>query len=55
MAKVKQPTPLKPRPGMDPSKYCSFHRSYGHKIDDCYQLKDAIKQLIRESKLQEYV
>jgi len=55
MVKVKQLTPLKPRPGMDLSKYCSFHRRYGHKTDDYYQLKDAIEQLIREGKLQDYV
>ncbi|BFG40864.1 hypothetical protein CerSpe_271380 [Prunus speciosa] len=39
----------------DDSKYCKYHRYYGHHTDDCYQLKEEIEALIRRGKLREYV
>ena len=36
-------------------KYCHFHRDYGHDIDDCYDLKQHIKALIRQGKLHRFV
>ena len=37
------------------NKYCRFHRDHGHDIADCYDLKQQIKALIREGKLQKFV
>ncbi|MED6143727.1 hypothetical protein PIB30_008674 [Stylosanthes scabra] len=31
-----------------------YHQGYGHKTQDCYDLKDAIEQAIREAKLNEF-
>ena len=36
-------------------KYCWFHRDHGHDTTDCYDLKQQIKALIREGKLQRFV
>ncbi|XP_010677838.1 uncharacterized protein LOC104893428 [Beta vulgaris subsp. vulgaris] len=33
--------------GRDKSKWCEFHDDYGHKTDDCKDLKDGIEDLIR--------
>ncbi|GAU10324.1 hypothetical protein TSUD_417530, partial [Trifolium subterraneum] len=46
-------TPFKP--GQDRSRYCAYHKSYGHLTEDCIQLKDAIEILIRHGKLKDYV
>ena len=37
------------------NKYCHFHRDHGHDIADWYDLKQQIKALIREGKLQKFV
>ncbi|GAU32517.1 hypothetical protein TSUD_317240 [Trifolium subterraneum] len=37
------------------SRYCAYHKSYGHLTEDCIQLKDAIEILIRNGKLKDYV
>ncbi|XP_077232665.1 uncharacterized protein LOC143870036 [Tasmannia lanceolata] len=39
----------------DPSKYCRFHKDHGHDTDDCWQLKEEIKQLIGRGYLKKYV
>ena len=31
----------------DNTRYCEFHRDYGHRTDDCIQLKREIEYLIR--------
>ena len=36
-------------------KYCRFHRDHGHDTADCYDLKQQIKALIRQGKLQKFV
>ncbi|GAU44076.1 hypothetical protein TSUD_368880 [Trifolium subterraneum] len=46
-------TPFKP--SQDRSKYCAYHKSYGHLTEDCIQLKDAIEILIWNGKLKDYV
>jgi len=55
LATVQKPYPIKDRPGIDKTKFYTFHKSFGHNTDSCIQLKDAIEQLIREGKLQRYV
>ncbi|MED6112337.1 hypothetical protein PIB30_060772 [Stylosanthes scabra] len=37
------------------SSFCDYHQGYGHKTQDCYNLKDAIKQAIRDGKLNEFI
>ena len=39
----------------DNTKYCEFHRDYGHRTDDCIQLKREIKLLIRREYLRRFV
>ena len=36
-------------------KYCCFHRDHGHDTTDCYDLKQQIKALIKQGKLQRFV
>ena len=33
------------------SKYCRFHRDYGHDTDECFDLKQQVENLIRQGKL----
>ncbi|MED6162803.1 hypothetical protein PIB30_073991 [Stylosanthes scabra] len=37
------------------SLFCDYHQGYGHKTQDCYDLKYAIDQAIRDSKLNEFI
>ena len=37
------------------NKYYRFHRDHGHDMVDCYNLKQQIKALIREGRLQKFV
>ena len=37
------------------SKYCRFHRSHGHDTDECYDLKQQIKALIKQGKLKKFL
>ncbi|XP_057740563.1 uncharacterized protein LOC130957736 [Arachis stenosperma] len=46
--------PLKERTGGNKALYCDYHRGYGHKTQDCFDLKDAIEQAIRDGKLPEF-
>ena len=36
-------------------KYCRFHRDHGYDTADCYNLKQQIKALIRQGKLQKFI
>ena len=36
-------------------KYCRFHRDHSHDTADCYDLKQQIKALIKQGKLQRFV
>ena len=50
------PGKLKGDPSKRPrDKYCRFHRDHGHDTADCYDLKQQIKALIRQGKLQRFV
>ena len=37
------------------NKYCRFHRDYGHDIDECFDLKQQIENLIRQGKLRNFL
>ncbi|XP_050250801.1 uncharacterized protein LOC126697746 [Quercus robur] len=50
------PRKLKGDPSKRPrDKYCHFHRDHGHDTANCYDLKQQIKALIRQGKLQRFV
>ncbi|XP_016207136.1 uncharacterized protein LOC107647582 [Arachis ipaensis] len=49
-----KPRPLKDRTGGNKSLYCDYHKGYGHKTQDCFDLKDALEQVIRDGKLAEF-
>ncbi|KAK5846637.1 hypothetical protein PVK06_002933 [Gossypium arboreum] len=34
---------------------CAFHNDVGHKIEDCFTLKDVITEIVRNGKLAEFV
>ena len=45
---LRWPTQMKSDPTKrDNTKYCEFHRDYGHRMNDCIQLKREIEYLIR--------
>ncbi|XP_025703714.1 uncharacterized protein [Arachis hypogaea] len=46
-----KPRPLKDRTGGNKNFYCDYHKGYGHQMQDCFDLKDALEQAIREGKL----
>jgi len=37
------------------NKYFRFHRDHGHDMDECYDLKQQIENLIRQGKLKHFV
>ena len=39
----------------DNTKYCKFHRDYGHRTDNCIQLKREIEYLIRRGYLRRFI
>ena len=39
----------------DNTKYCEFHRDYGHRTDNCIQLKREIKYLIQRGYLRRFI
>ena len=39
----------------DNTKYCEFHRDYGHRTDNCIQLKREIEYLIRREYLRRFI
>ena len=49
------PEKLKGDPNRRLNKYCRFHRYHGHDTDDCYDLKQQIKALVKQGKLQKFV
>ncbi|XP_024027647.1 uncharacterized protein LOC112093446 [Morus notabilis] len=50
-----RPEPMKPDPSRrNQKKYCRFHGDVGHHTNDCADLKDEIKRVIREGRLQEF-
>ncbi|XP_016178009.1 uncharacterized protein LOC107620347 [Arachis ipaensis] len=51
---LSRPRPLKERTGGNKSLYCDYHKGFGHKTQDCFDLKDASEKAIREGKLSEF-
>ncbi|XP_016164103.1 uncharacterized protein LOC107606568 [Arachis ipaensis] len=51
---LSRPRPLKDRTGGNKSLYCDYHKGYGHKTQDCFDLKDALEQAIWDGKLAEF-
>ena len=39
----------------DNTKYCEFHRDYGHRTDNCIQLKKEIEYLIQRGYLRRFI
>jgi len=53
---LKWPRPLHSLPNVhDKRKYYRFHKDHGHYTEDCRDLKEKIKELIRRGKLQKFV
>ena len=49
---LRWPTQMKSDPATrDNTRYCEFHRDYGHRTDDCIQLKRETEYLIRRGYL----
>ncbi|XP_025628310.1 uncharacterized protein [Arachis hypogaea] len=51
---LSKPRPLKDRTGENKSLYCDYHKGYGHQTQDCFDLRDALEQAIRDGKLSEF-
>ena len=53
---LRWPTQMKSDPATrENSKYCEFHRDYGHRTDNCIQLKREIEYLIRCEYLRRFI
>ena len=53
---LRWPTQMKSDPATrDNSKYCEFHKDYGHRTNDCIQLKREIEYLIRRGYLRRFI
>ena len=46
---------LQVRANTNKSLFHEYHNSFGHKTEDCYDLRDAVEQLIREGRLATYI
>ena len=53
---LRWPTQMKSDPATrDNTKYCEFHRDYGHRTDSCIQLRREIEYLIQRGYLRRFV
>ena len=50
-----KPKVIRVRANTNMSLFCEYHNGFRHKIDDCYDLWDAIEQLILEGRLARYI
>jgi hypothetical protein len=48
---INAPQSLKESAKTNMTKYCCCHRSWGHNTEECYQLQEAIEELIMKGKL----
>ncbi|XP_016173489.1 uncharacterized protein LOC107615993 [Arachis ipaensis] len=49
-----QPRELKDRTRGNKNLYCDYHKGFGHKTQNCFDLKDALEQAVPKSKLAEF-
>ena len=53
---LKWPEKMKGDPNKrNKNKYCRFYRDHGHDMDECFDLKQQIENLIRQGKLRHFV
>ena len=53
---LRWPTQMKSDPSTrDNTRYCEFHRDYGHSTDNCIQLRKEIEYLIRRRYLRRFI
>ena len=53
---LRWPTQMKSDPATrDNTKYCEFHRDYGHRTDNCIQMKREIEYLIQRGYLRRFI
>ena len=50
-----KPKILKMRANTNKSLFCEYHNGFEHRTEDCYDLRDAVEQLISEGILAKYV
>ncbi|XP_015943634.1 uncharacterized protein LOC107468787 [Arachis duranensis] len=53
--KLPPPRPIKNKNRGSRSKFCEYHKLYGHSTNDCYELKNMIEKLARKSRLDRYL
>ncbi|MCH88341.1 hypothetical protein A2U01_0009225, partial [Trifolium medium] len=53
-AEIRPPKELRENSRTEKGKFCKYHKSAGHETEDCIQLKEAIEDLIKQGKLNEY-
>ena len=46
---------IRVRANTNRSLFCEYHNGFGHKTEDCYDLRDAVEQLIGEGRLVRYI
>ncbi|XP_016191864.1 uncharacterized protein LOC107632713 [Arachis ipaensis] len=51
---LSKPRSLKNQTRGSKSLYCDYHKGYGHKMQDCFDLKDALEQATQNGKLAEF-
>ena len=53
---LKWPVKMKGDPNKcNKNKYCHFHRDHRHDTDECYDVKQQIKNLIKQGKLRNFL
>ncbi|XP_043724097.1 uncharacterized protein LOC122671071 [Telopea speciosissima] len=52
---IRRPRSMQARSSQNPNKYCQFHKDIGNDIEDCYQLKREIEELIKAGHLKWYI
>ena len=53
--KFPKPKAIRVRANTNRSLFCEHHNSFGHKTEDCYDLRDAMEQLMREGRLVRHI
>jgi len=52
----RKPNPIRiPNKFRNKDKFCAYHNEIGHNTSECWDLRDAIKDLIRKGRLRDYV